>query len=109
MNRLAKQILDQNDGLSLAKGRLMAASGSDARKLDHLVRGAARTGAAQGIAPGGAMPISRPSMGRPLGVLVAPLRTKDDYLLRKGARAAARCSSASSDPIRWSRRRQPIV
>jgi DNA-binding CsgD family transcriptional regulator len=82
VNRLAKEILDQNDGLSIAKSRLSAAGSQETSQLERLLHGAARTGSGRGVESGGALRVERPSMRKPLGVLVTPIRTKDDYLLR---------------------------
>lgn len=77
VNRAARRILDQADGLTLTRDGLRAARADDNSTLARLVRGAVqRTNAASDSATGdagGAMALSRPSRRRRLSILVSPL------------------------------------
>jgi DNA-binding CsgD family transcriptional regulator len=73
MNRGAQEIVACNDGLRSLDGGLAAANRTESEALRGLIAAAARTGQGRGLHPGGAMALSRPSMLRPLSVLVAPI------------------------------------
>lgn len=90
VNRAAQAILDRNDGLTLAPNGLRAARRDEAARLAALVAAATSTplrrgAAVAGSGAGGALAISRPSLCRPLSVLVSPLHA-DQY--RLGAQVA---------------------
>ena len=72
-NRAAEEILSAKDGLTTRAGRLVAGSVRDARQLEALVAAAAATTARQGTSPGDSMMLMRPSLLRPLTVVVSPL------------------------------------
>ena len=74
MNRAAEEIVAGEDGLTVVRGRPAAASAGETAELHRLIGEAGLTGRGNGRHPGGAMAISRPSMRRPLSVLVSPLR-----------------------------------
>ncbi len=74
-NRVAREAIDRNDGLTVGRdGYCRAALADESALLRQLIGGAARTGDGQGTAAGGAVRISRPSGLRPFALLIAPLR-----------------------------------
>jgi DNA-binding CsgD family transcriptional regulator len=99
LNRSAEAIVAATDGLTLREGMLSAATSTETRALGKLVAEAAASGAGAGASPGGAMALSRPSMSRPLPVLVAPLRGRQPLLADRRPAAAVfvtdpeRCAS----------------
>lgn len=72
MNRRAEEMLNRKDGVLFAQGKLSAKVYAESARLQAMV-GAAQTGTARGLNPGGTILISR-EKGRPLSVTVAPLR-----------------------------------
>jgi DNA-binding CsgD family transcriptional regulator/PAS domain-containing protein len=72
MNRAAEKIIGQRDGLIVARDGLHAARTGETRRLRILVAEASLRSAGIGFGSGGAIPISRPSLKRPLSVLVSP-------------------------------------
>ncbi len=82
MNRTAREIAERRDGLVIRAGTVYASRPRDTVKLASLVRSAAAIDADDASVRGGAISLSRPSMLRPLSVLVAPLprdrRTAND-------------------------------
>jgi len=75
MNRRARAITDQNDGLSLDReGQCQAATRGDTQSLQATVAGAVRTAANGGGTSGGTLSLQRPSGLPPLSVVVSPLR-----------------------------------
>ena len=70
MNVAAEEITLLADGLGVTAGVLRAATSHETAALAGLIASAAATGSGQGLEPGGAMAVSRPSMLRPLSVLV---------------------------------------
>ena len=78
-NRAAREIVVARDGLAIVGGGLEAEQVSDRLKLRVLIGRAVRSAAGDSLKAAGAMRVSRPSMKRPVPVLVAPLRlTADD-------------------------------
>ncbi|MCZ6523371.1 MAG: helix-turn-helix transcriptional regulator [Alphaproteobacteria bacterium] len=75
MNRVADEIVAEADGLVVVRDILGAASAPQTSALRTLIGEAARPGSGNGRVAGGAMALTRPSMKRPLSVLVAPLPT----------------------------------
>jgi DNA-binding CsgD family transcriptional regulator len=73
MNRAAREILTQNDGLLAAKDGLTAAVVSENRQLQRFLRDAALTARGDGLSSGGSMAITRPSGRRPFTLLVSPI------------------------------------
>jgi len=71
-NRKAEELLAGEDGLSSARGKLIAAVRAESDRLQALIYGAVQTGRGIGLSAGGAILISRES-GRPLSITVAPL------------------------------------
>jgi DNA-binding CsgD family transcriptional regulator/PAS domain-containing protein len=74
VNRAARAIVAQRDGLHIATDGLVPADYSERQRLRELVGQALRTTAGDGFDAGGAMSVTRPSSKRPFLVLVAPLR-----------------------------------
>ncbi len=74
MNRAAREIVDGNDGLSVGRDGLRAALARETAELRRLTCAAASTAEGNGTDAGGAISVSRPSMRRPLSILVSPLR-----------------------------------
>ena len=75
VNYGARQILDAQDGLVLRNGTLVAASVAQTAALRALIAQATGAARGEGLGSGGALAIGRPSMKRPVQVLVTPLRT----------------------------------
>jgi DNA-binding CsgD family transcriptional regulator len=76
VNRVAEQILDARDGLILRNRSLEAASGGQTAELRAMVAGAIAVARGERLESGGeTLAVGRPSLKRPLQVLVTPLRT----------------------------------
>ena len=73
LNRSAKAILDQKDGLNLVREGLCAGRSDEAASLRRMIHEAALTTSGKGFHSGGVIAISRPSLKRPFQVLVTPL------------------------------------
>jgi DNA-binding CsgD family transcriptional regulator len=73
LNRVAEEIVAAADGLAVKDGRLGAATSGETTMLSRLIADAAATGAGIGTGAGGATTLSRPSLKRPLSLLIAPL------------------------------------
>ena len=74
MNRIARQIVSQNDGLRADNARVCRADVAAERdRLAKLIASAANRESVKGAPPGGAVKLTRPSGKRALSVLVAPL------------------------------------
>lgn len=78
VNRAARAILERNDGLALTRRGLRAARPAETAALEAAVRRALATTARRGQDAGGLLQISRPSLRRPLLVVVSPLPLADD-------------------------------
>ncbi len=76
INRAAQAIVARNDGLASVDRGLVAATQAETAALRRLIAQATQTSQGRGLHPGGALALSRPSMLRPLSVLVAPLGRK---------------------------------
>jgi DNA-binding CsgD family transcriptional regulator len=72
-NHSATEILRAADGLTAARGRLVASAPDDQTKLAQMVGAVTRTGQRRGQAAGGTLWLARPSGKRPLSLLLAPL------------------------------------
>jgi DNA-binding CsgD family transcriptional regulator/PAS domain-containing protein len=76
VNRVAEQILDARDGLILRNRSLEAASGEQTAELRAMVAGAIAVARGERLESGSeTLAVGRPSLKRPLQVLVTPLRT----------------------------------
>jgi len=73
LNRAAKEILDRDDGLDLVCEGLCAARSDETATLRKMIHEASMTTLGKGLQSGGVIAISRPSLKRPLEVLVTPL------------------------------------
>jgi DNA-binding CsgD family transcriptional regulator len=87
LNRHARSILGQSDGLTMKQGRHYASRSDETKQLHMLLHRAASTGAGNDFHPGGVTTISRPSLRRPFGILVSPLRHASAWLGREQPRA----------------------
>ncbi len=101
MNRAAQAIVAQNDGLTSVAGGLAAATQAETEALCEMIERAARTGAGRGLHSGGALALSRPSMLRPLLVVVAPLGRRASVNGFDLGRERAAAVVFVSDPERW--------
>lgn len=72
MNRLAASYLQGSDGLSLRRGRVVAADASEDACLQSLIAGAGGGRTTPASPPGGAMRISRPDARTSLQIVVVP-------------------------------------
>lgn len=75
VNRLARAILELEDGLVTSGERIAAAVPSETRELRRLVAECASTSAGEGLAAGGTLRISRSGNSRDYVVVVSPLAT----------------------------------
>lgn len=76
LNRSAKMIVDQNDGLTVNRRYLRARSSDDTRRLHELLQKSISTSLGRGMHAGGATTIARPSHRRPFHVLVTPVHLR---------------------------------
>jgi DNA-binding CsgD family transcriptional regulator len=94
VNREGRRILDERDGLTLTPAGLTAATARTTVALRHYIKVATLSRPDHGPRAGGSLSAGRPSMKRPLGLLVAPLSANRFA-------AAGRCSIVAvfvSDP-----------
>lgn len=75
INRLAREILDRDDGLSSFGGRLRASRADKSAELARLIRDCAATSAGEGAESGGVMPLPRRSGAQDYALIVSPLST----------------------------------
>lgn len=78
MNSSAKAILGQKDGLAIDRSGIYAESGDETAALRSLIERASGASDDHGRYMGGALTVTRPSMRRPLWILVAPLRSQSE-------------------------------
>jgi len=99
-NAAADAILADGDGLSARGGFLSAAIAAESATLHRLIGEAAQTGIGRGFHAGGALTLSRPSMARPLAVLVAPFRVEhtEHLILRRRPAVAVFVSDPERKP-----------
>ncbi len=74
-NASACRILRRRDGLTSERGLLRASFRKEDAELQALIAGALGQGTGVATGSGGLLRISRPSMGRPLVLLVVPIRS----------------------------------
>ena len=97
-NNAAEAIIAEADGLAIRNGVLCASRRKETEQLVRLIGDAAglrTTGSPAGIKRTGAMHVSRPSMRRPLPLVVAPMRFGGSFL-----REALAVSITITDPER---------
>jgi DNA-binding CsgD family transcriptional regulator len=87
-NRTADRILAGDDGLSLGRDGPRAADEEQARELQRLLAGAAKTGVGEGTDPGGVLRLARPSGRSALEVVVTPIHRQSSPLFDFRATAA---------------------
>lgn len=75
-NECARGILGQNDGLSLSRNSVLAATTLQNKRLTALITKAAETGNGRGFHAGGNLSIQRPSGKRPYHLVVSPTHSK---------------------------------
>lgn len=80
INQAAREILAEGDGLTVIRRRLVAVDSNQTSQLHEMIGRAARTTLHRSVSPGGTMAVRRPSLLRPLSVLVSPLPV-NEYLL----------------------------
>jgi DNA-binding CsgD family transcriptional regulator/PAS domain-containing protein len=97
INSAAEAILEERDPLATTAGRLTAAGAGQTRELRALVRAAAHGNAENAWRSGGALAVSRPSLRRPLSVIVIPLRAE---ALTRGDNARRVAALFVTDPER---------
>ena len=78
-NRIADELVAENDGLSVAPDGLRATMNGLTAALDALIADAIAAGSGNGMGAGGALAVARPSAMRPLEVLVAPLNARSEF------------------------------
>jgi DNA-binding CsgD family transcriptional regulator len=76
-NREATAILARSDGLSIRNKFLSAAIATENSELQRFVRAAIATSCGVAALPGAPLCVSRPSLQRPLMLLIAPLRIQN--------------------------------
>ena len=73
INRYAKTIVDQADGLTIRQGELRSCNWDGNKRLQILIHGAVATSRRSGLHSGGAVNVVRPSGRRPFRVLITPI------------------------------------
>jgi DNA-binding CsgD family transcriptional regulator len=76
VNRFAKAIIDQNDGLTVVRQNLCTLRTADTRRLQKLICESVATSLGRGLRAGGTMNISRPSRRCSFNVLVTPVHLR---------------------------------
>jgi DNA-binding CsgD family transcriptional regulator len=89
VNRAAQAILDACDGLHAGADGLKASVAADTAALRALIGRAAQTTDGTGFHAGGTLAVSRPSLKRPLALLVTPLRAHNQFGIRREPAAVA--------------------
>lgn len=88
MNAAAERLVGAEDGLLVEAGQLRAVRPNDTRSLFKLLGAAAETSAKKGRNSGGTLKVSRNDGRTHLDVLISPVRTQEDWILRQPAVAA---------------------
>lgn len=88
MNTAAERLVSTQDGLLVEAGQLRALRPNDTRSLSNLLGSAAETSAKKGRKSGGTLKVSRTDGRAHLDVLISPIRTHEDWILRQPAVAA---------------------
>lgn len=73
MNQVARRMTSERNGLRISAGRLCASLANETNALQRAIGSAAKFGESAELDLGGAIAISRPSLGRSLEVLVVPI------------------------------------
>jgi DNA-binding CsgD family transcriptional regulator len=97
VNRAARAILDQKDGLSSMRDGLAAARSDETARLRRMLHETSLTTSGKGFQSGGVIAVSRPSLKRPLQVLVTPLASNGFELGRERPAAAIFVSDPESE------------
>jgi DNA-binding CsgD family transcriptional regulator len=85
VNRVAAEIIAEADGLRIDSAGLSATRAAETAAIRRMIAEASELKNARSCA--GAVRVSRPSMRRPLAVLVAPLRTAPGWFVQRGPAA----------------------
>jgi len=99
-NRIADEIVAENDGLSITADGLCAATRNLTATLLALIANATATGSGNGMGAGGTIALARPSMKRPLEVMVSPLNAGSESSAFVIARRRAAAGILLRDPER---------
>jgi DNA-binding CsgD family transcriptional regulator len=94
VNRFAKAIIDQNDGLMVIGQKLCTRRTEDTRRLQKLIHESVATSLGRGLRAGGTINVSRPSQRCSFNVLVTPVHLR--LILPSAQRPAA--AAFISDP-----------
>src|SRR5262245_417698 len=97
-NRMGERIAAANDGLAIRGGCLLAATAEENAMLSRLIGGAALTATGQGLAAGGGLSLPRPSLHRPLAVLVTPFRIARNAMQSRQPAVAVLVSDPEDKP-----------
>jgi DNA-binding CsgD family transcriptional regulator len=95
-NRAAEAILKKKDGLFFDRGALRAARPAETATLRKLILGAIQPGGRNGMQPGGALVLPRPSLKRSLKILVTPACANASLFVEPAAAAAVFVSDPES-------------
>jgi len=76
VNRFAKAIIDQNDGLRVIQQNLCTQRTEDTRRLQELIRESVAPSLGRALRAGGTMNISRPSQRCSFNVLITPVHLR---------------------------------
>ncbi len=87
-NRNAEEIVRQRDGLTMSADGLHAALPGETSALRRLIHDAIATHNGKGGQSGGALALPRPSLKRPLNVLVTPLFSHNQLAVQRRATVA---------------------
>jgi DNA-binding CsgD family transcriptional regulator len=82
INHAAEEILSRKDGLEIKRdGSLVAMESGQTARIAQLIAAARQTADGKGAAGAGSFSLIRPSLGRPLSILVAPLMSSRNCFL----------------------------
>ena len=98
MNRAARAILDQNDGLTLGREGLLGVCDGQSIRLRDVIWRTGRVSADKKNGASGAIALERPSGYRPFSVVVTPLRTESHYFDKDRPAALIFISDPESHP-----------
>ena len=98
LNRHAEDIVNQDDGLVIAREGLCTGRSVETKQLHRLIHGAAASASGKSLHSGGAMTASRPSMRRPFEILVIPLRSGSSWMGPEQAAAGVFVSDPETQP-----------
>jgi DNA-binding CsgD family transcriptional regulator len=97
-NHAGERIVAANDGLAIRAGVLLATVANENAALSRLIGEATLTATGQGLSSGGALSLPRPSLRRPLAVLVAPFRVAHTTMLSRQPAVVVLVSDPEAKP-----------